>query len=196
MSSNDTNQMLDKMSIASEIIKGRELLGLTQAQLASQSGVSLSAIKGYEIGRNLPGAKEIRQLCQVLRISPNRILFGEENPFPERTWPESSVVTAASTAVSTNKRIDHLLPFLSSGERGAIYHLVYSLAVSRHTVEEVTKVVRNADLEAGVDMFVDTETFIPHLHAKLLVDTTVARKFAASLTVAADETDKINAGLK
>src|SRR5690606_4832477 len=72
-------------AFASELIKARTELGLTQSKLAEQSGLSVSAIKAYESGRNLPGARELRELCQALQVSPNKLLFGTEAPFKERT---------------------------------------------------------------------------------------------------------------
>lgn len=190
----DVDPSPEKLAIASEIIKGRELLGLTQAQLSAQSGVSLSAIKGYETGRNSPGARELRQLCQVLRVSPNRLIFGAENPFPERTWSDDSMRSTEVNVPTARNRISHLLQLLSSGECQSLYWIVHALAVARHGIERVAPLCRTADVETGVESFVETGKFVPHLHAKLLVDTKVARQYAGALLVAADETDAVNSG--
>lgn len=188
----DLDPSPEKFAIASEIIKGRELLGLTQAQLAAQSGVSLSAIKGYETGRNFPGARELRQLCQVLRLSPNRLIFGSENPFPERTWTDQSVPRTKTSVPTARRRIGHLLQLLSSGECQSVYDIVYALGVARHGIEKVYPLCLAGDVETGVDSFVDTRKFVPNLFARLLVDTRVAREFASAVLVAADETDRVN----
>lgn len=182
----------EKLSVASEIINGRKLLGLTQAQLATQSGVSLSAIKGYEIGRNLPGARELRQICQVLRLSPNRLLFGSENPFPERTWSDSSLRNVEVDAPVARRRLMRLLQLLSSGECQGLYQIVHSLAVARHGIEKVYPMMLEADVGTGIDVFFERGKFIPNLHAALLVDTKLTREYAAALLVAADETDRMN----
>lgn len=192
MTKQDATQSTEKFVIASEIIKGRELLGLTQAQLSAQSNVSLSAIKGYETGRNLPGARELKQLCQVLRVNPNRLIFGAENPFPERSWTDPSVPHADTDVSTARDRIEQLLQQLSSTECEAVYTLVYSLAVARHGLVETTKLVRSADLATGMRSFLDTGRFIPHLHAALLVNTKIAREFSAAVLVAAAETDALN----
>lgn len=183
--------LTEKFLIASEIIKGRELLGLTQAQLAEQSQVSLSAIKGYETGRNVPGARELKQLSQVLRISPNRLIFGVENPFPERTWSDPSVKQEFNTP-SSRKRIEHLLQLLSSTECDSLYQIVYALAAARHGVEKASPLVRLADVETGINSFIDTGKFDPYLHSRLLRDTKVARAYASAIQVAAAETDAMN----
>lgn len=187
--------MADKFSVASEIIKGRELLGMTQAQLSEQSQVSLSAIKGYETGRNLPGAKEIKQLCQVLRVSPNRLIYGVENPFPERTWSDTSIRSSEPrNTITSRKRIEHLIQLLSSSESDAIYSIVYSIATARHGVEVSFPLATKADLESGATVFLETGKFNPYLHANLLVDPKKAREYANAILVAADETDAVNKG--
>lgn len=77
--------------IATEISVARHLLGLSQSQLASKTGLSRNAIMGYESGRNKPGAREIKLLCEALRITPNKLLFGREAPF-DLSEDESSLI--------------------------------------------------------------------------------------------------------
>lgn len=49
-------------------------------------GISRLAISRYEAGRFIPGARELRILCEALGVSPNWLLLGTES---ER-WPEST----------------------------------------------------------------------------------------------------------
>lgn len=187
----------EKQTIGTEIIKARELLGLTQAELASRSQVSLSAIKGYETGRNFPGAREIKQLCQTLRISPNNLLFGHENPFPERAWhhhisPKSSASADPQRAESYRVKMQHILPLLSADECAAFYSLAYSLATARHGVKAAHEAFASANADNGINQFIASGVFDPYLHAKLLVNTETARRYAAAVLTAADETDKVN----
>ena len=191
MSNDISNSVTEKFVIASEIIKGRELLGLTQAQLAEQSQVSLSAIKGYETGRNVPGARELKQLCKVLRISPNRLIFGIENPFPERSWSDPTVPKEFE-APTARKRIEHLLQLLSSKECDSLFQIIHALAAARHGVEKTSPLIRSADIETGINSFIDTGKFEPYLHARLLVDTKIARAYASAILVASAETDAMN----
>lgn len=196
------NIQAEKQTIGTEIIKARELLGLTQAELASRSQVSLSAIKGYETGRNFPGAREIRQLCQTLRISPNSLIFGLENPFPERAWHHHASSKPAggpkkkdeNAAESYRVKFAHMLPLLSSTECSSFYSLAYSLAAARHGVKAAHEAFHSANADNGINLFVATGVFEPYLHAKLLVNTEVARRYAAAILTAADETDKMHRG--
>lgn len=69
----------------------RRAKGLTQGQLSDltkqadqvKKGLSRGVISLYELGINRPGVKEIRLLCEVLRISPSYLIYGDEHPFEE-----------------------------------------------------------------------------------------------------------------
>lgn len=138
-------------SFSSELISARNELGLTQSQLSTKSGLSLSAIKAYEAGRNLPGARELRELCQALEVSPNKLLFGTELPFRERSFadvlagnpeqePEKLAVTRAAA----------LMKFLASDERTAVLTLVRSLAIARHGEAKIKEAVVASDFMTGM----------------------------------------------
>lgn len=67
----------------------RESKKLTQGQLAELTkeadplkiGISRAVISMYEVGKNRPSPKEIRMLCEALKISPNYLIYGDEDPF-------------------------------------------------------------------------------------------------------------------
>lgn len=67
----------------------REHKGLTQAQLAELTkradkegkGLSRAVISLYEKNTNRPGTKEIRLLCEALRITPSYLIYGDDDPF-------------------------------------------------------------------------------------------------------------------
>lgn len=69
----------------------RRAKGLTQGQLADLTkqadetgkGLSRGVISLYELGINRPGVKEIRLLCEILRISPSYLIYGDEHPFQQ-----------------------------------------------------------------------------------------------------------------
>jgi len=71
----------------------RRAQSLTQEQLATLTkhadkdgkGLSRGVISLYELGINRPGIKEMRLLCEVLRVSPSYLIYGEEMPFREMT---------------------------------------------------------------------------------------------------------------
>lgn len=145
-------ELPENISFASELIKVRTDLGLTQSQLSGISGLSLSAIKAYESGRNMPGARELRQLCNALQVSPNRLLFGKELPFEQRTVMDQLTYGEPENEAVARARAMTLFPLLASDEREAIFTLIRSLAVARHGVEEVENAMTGADLVTGVTL--------------------------------------------
>lgn len=77
--------------IAIELRRARESRGLTHTDLHRITGISRSVLFGYETGRTKPGAKELRLLSEALQVNPNRLLFGNDEPFKPRTGLRSIV---------------------------------------------------------------------------------------------------------
>ena len=61
----------------------REARGLTVADVMRETGMKHCTIRKVEAGRNYPRFDTIIMLCQVLGVSPNRLLMHEE----DATWP-------------------------------------------------------------------------------------------------------------
>lgn len=76
---------------AIELRRAREAKGLSHSDLHRITGISRSVLFGYEAGRTKPGAREIRLLCEALQVSPNKLLFGVEEPFKPRPGLRSFV---------------------------------------------------------------------------------------------------------
>lgn len=129
---------------------------MSQAQLAEDSGVSRSAIKGYETGRNMPGARELKLLCRVLQVSPNVLLFGTEAPFGEGAQIASmspglqAMLSDPVDAKVTRLRLAYLSQLLTSDEVASLMNIVRALAVARHGAEVVQQTIEGADLLAGL----------------------------------------------
>lgn len=77
---NELGKRLEHQRTANALTQG-QLSELTKKADETGKGISRSAISLYEIGRNRPGIKEIRMLCEVLKISPTYLIFGDEDPF-------------------------------------------------------------------------------------------------------------------
>ncbi len=60
--------------IGKNIRKHRELLGLTQKQLAEQLGISSARLSNWESGINRPDVDMLAKLCGILNISANTLL--------------------------------------------------------------------------------------------------------------------------
>jgi transcriptional regulator with XRE-family HTH domain len=64
-----------------EKIKDRiSALNLTRVEVAESSKVSLASIRSIIKGDKYPTGPQIKRLCATLKITPNYLLFGTENP--------------------------------------------------------------------------------------------------------------------
>lgn len=80
-----------EQDIGVRIQDARKQAGLTQKDLAERTkllddngdGVSRGALSLYEIGKNSPPPKELRLICEALKVSPNKLIYGTEDPFDE-----------------------------------------------------------------------------------------------------------------
>ncbi|WP_180125476.1 helix-turn-helix transcriptional regulator [Rhodoferax sp. BLA1] len=132
------------MSFGAELIKARSLTGLTQSQLSEKSGVSLSAIKGYETGRTLPGARELRELCQALKISPNMLLWGTETPYAPSNEQLFNGLEDEDKRIN-RFRLASLTALLTFTERQAIQTLVEGLVIARHGEKRVRELLTDSE---------------------------------------------------
>lgn len=137
-------------------MKARGAIGLTQTQLAANSGVSLSAIKGYETGRNMPGVRELRDLCRVLRVTPNRLLYGVEAPFPSLDAADPAKTPGDKGQSVHRGRISALVHMLSFDESFAVYTLAKAIATARFGEKEVRASLEGADLMTGLSLLQQT----------------------------------------
>jgi len=148
---------LEALGIANALIKARNELGLTQAQLSESSGISRSAIKGYETGRNMPGTRELKALCLVLKVSPNQLLFGTETPFDGEPPPTGGLADLKRLMASDpdearlmRVRLAMLASSLTTDEMASVYNIIHALAVARHGGEVVQQQLDRADVLTGL----------------------------------------------
>lgn len=74
-------------AVSSRLKIAREDRAFTQGALANRTkvvdpeekGISRTAIIGYEQGASKPGLREIKLLCDVLRVTPNWLIYGTES---------------------------------------------------------------------------------------------------------------------
>lgn len=147
----------ESQSLASTLIHARNLLGLTQAQLSEKSGVSRSAIKGYESGRNMPGARELKALSVVLGVSPNVLLFGTETPFEPKPEPKhvegddlDFFIEYPDELKVIRARLVILSSMLTHDEAVSLLKLVQGLAIARRGITEVKNAIYVADKVTGM----------------------------------------------
>lgn len=77
---NDLGKRLEYQRTAKSLTQG-QLAELTKLADETGKGLSRSVISLYELGINRPGIREVRILCEVLRISPSYLIYGDDEPF-------------------------------------------------------------------------------------------------------------------
>lgn len=68
---------MDQIKIGRFIAERRKLNNLTQAQLAAKLNITDRAVSKWENGRSLPDYAIMLELCDILGISVNDLLYGE-----------------------------------------------------------------------------------------------------------------------
>jgi transcriptional regulator with XRE-family HTH domain len=71
--------------VGSLLARARKEVGITQTALARRLDVSIGSIKNWEYGVSSPNMAQIKDLCRILRISPEEIV---EVLYPEAQKPE------------------------------------------------------------------------------------------------------------
>lgn len=70
--------MMNQIEVGTFIAKCRKEKKLTQAQLAAKLNITDRAVSKWETGRSMPDSSIMLQLCEILGISANELLAGEE----------------------------------------------------------------------------------------------------------------------
>lgn len=144
-------------AVAGELQRARERAGVNLSELHRQTRISRTVLQGYERGRFAPGAWELKRLCEVLGVSPNRVLFGREDvrePRPGLASMLGDVRKAKGTA-----KLATVLQALSGDEMAAFLTLVETIVVHRvGGTEKLQEAMRMADAFLGGD---DLEGSVP-----------------------------------
>lgn len=109
----------------------REDLDISQEQLsvqtlahdASGKGISRAVISMYERGRNKPSPRELRILCDTMRVTPNQLLYGDDSPFETDRW----TVLGQHSPPEHYARWVYLYSELDSVAKLALFDLVISI---------------------------------------------------------------------
>lgn len=129
---------VDKLAqaIGRRISEARNGLGFSQQAVHTRSkmvdaeglGVSRAALSLYETGTNKPGAREITLLCEVLKVSPNWLLYGSESP-AKTLQPTTIFMVGDDLAIST--RLAFAMLALNPTERDSLASLVFSMLTGK-----------------------------------------------------------------
>lgn len=148
--------------IAAELALARARAGLSHSDLHRITGISRSVIFGYENGRTKPGAREIRLLCDALKVSPNRLIYGsDESQFNDDPSPFYEVGLDKSS--SGQLALASLMTMLTNEERLALVTLTRAILIGRHgkqVLDQAASVALSlADIVKAVDTQNETRVF-------------------------------------
>ena len=96
--------------VGARIIAARKELGLTQEELAELAGVHQRSMQAYETGEVIPFRK-MREITQVLQVSPTWILHGEEEETDGEVLELKRQIENLSKLIrAMSKKLDRLEP--------------------------------------------------------------------------------------
>lgn len=124
------------VSVASELVRARKVLGWTQNELHQRTGISRDTLKQYETGRHLPGARELRLLSAALGISPNRLLLGSDEFQPAPSLLQGMLSDAEADEAKKMFRFYILYNMLTPTERNAVLTLIEPILTGRQGGEK------------------------------------------------------------
>lgn len=124
------------MDIGARLKLAREERGFTQNVVANRTkmvdrearGISRTSLIGYEQGTSQPGLREIRLLCEVLRVTPNWLVYGSDAVGSIQQTSMEMFAINSERELENVIRAALALIALKGHERDSILSLVLSLA--------------------------------------------------------------------
>jgi transcriptional regulator with XRE-family HTH domain len=121
-------------ALQAELVRARTKAGLSIVDLHEQTQISRAVLLGYERGRTRPGAREIKLLCEALKITPNKLIFGTEDPFEKHPLYESLGIDSDASRMM---KMMGLFSVLTRSEQDSLLQLSSSIVASRHGQEAI-----------------------------------------------------------
>lgn len=121
---------MNLIKIGAYIASKRKALGMTQLDLAKQLGMSDKSVSKWERGICLPDVSVYIQLCEILGISINEFIAGEDldaAQLPKQA--EENIIVVATEGDKRRKRLQNILILLS-----VIYFFIISCMMIQESV--------------------------------------------------------------
>ena len=97
------------MSISANLRLLRKKAKFTQIELAEKAGVSIATLRRWEAGETTPNGTRIIEIANILGVSPDEIVAGEETHEP--------LSSAGGSVIAANERPKGMLIFEGEGVR-------------------------------------------------------------------------------
>ena len=121
---------MNLIKIGAYIASKRKALGMTQLDLAKRLGMSDKSVSKWERGICLPDVSVYIQLCEILGISINEFIAGEDldaAQLPKQA--EENIIVVATEGDKKRKRLQNILILLS-----VIYFFIISCMMIQESV--------------------------------------------------------------
>lgn len=137
--------------IGERIAAARNGLGFSQQALHVRTkladpekiGISRAVLSLYETGTNKPGAREIRILCNTLKVSPNWLLYGSESPAPAT---RSTMDFLRGSDIDISARLAFAMLALDPEYRDSLAQLIFSMLKNKMSDVELSSLMTMANL--------------------------------------------------
>lgn len=140
-------------------------------------GISRTSLIGYEQGTSQPGLREIRLLCEVLRVTPNWLVYGADNVGAVKQASMEAFSLTSNRELRNVLRAALVLVALKGHERDSILSLVLSLA-GRQLGD-----LRLSGLMLAADFLTDDFAKVLHAWVPNLNDETSLEEIADAISV-------------
>ena len=149
---------MDLVKIGKYIAGKRKDLGMTQKQLAEKLGMSDKSVSKWERGVCLPDVSVYSELCQILGISINEFLAGEDivrENIAKKS--EENIIELATDSKQKQKRLKYIIDILLV--TAAIVVLTVGIMIFRKNmpqnfivpVDKDSIEMKTAEMLSGVD---------------------------------------------
>lgn len=152
--------MSKKNMISQNIRTLRKEKGLTQSQLAKQTGLSMSAIRSYENGLREPNSKAMAALESYFHVTGEYLRGEAENSDSQYIWQDSEVMDAVKESFPSliNKLLDSALRGSEADQKMLFDILVELCHIS--SLKNVTPEFKTASFLLIEETFTHTTRFI------------------------------------
>jgi len=158
------------MLLGEHLRKARKNAGLTQRELALAVDARHNSVSNWENGLNTPDPLTLRQLCEVLGITPNYLFFGDESAHAvsapiQRTAPlapeERELLDAYRSLDAAGRGAVSALIRYYSAQPSHAQHVLFPFAAPAASVETQTVRARISlqSVAAGTGTWLDEEAF-------------------------------------
>ena len=124
--------MMNQTEIGKFIAKCRKEKKLTQAQLAEKLNITDRAVSKWETGKSMPDSSIMLELCEILGITVNELLSGEEIDMEsyEKKADENLIALKRKDENNMTKNVIISIPFSATLLIGIMVCLICNIAIS------------------------------------------------------------------